>query len=71
MKFEWKGLIGLAASGVSSVLDTWNRLGVGSISVAVALRILGTTAAGAWRLQVILNSSSQWRICSTKSCRDQ
>jgi hypothetical protein len=71
MKLKLKGLIGLLSSllllglifillrekNVDSLLETWRRLGILSLFIAVTC-VLGTTLAGAWRLQAIMAVSN-------------
>src|SRR3954452_200628 len=71
MKLKLKGLIGLLSSllllglifillrekNVESLLEVWRRLGVLSLFIAVTC-VLGTTLAGAWRLQAIMAVSN-------------
>jgi hypothetical protein len=71
MKIKIKGLIGLASSllllgvifillrakSADSLLDVWRRLGIVSLLTAVTC-VLGTTLAGAWRLQAIMTATN-------------
>jgi hypothetical protein len=50
-------LIFLRAKSADTLVDVWRRLGVGSLLIAVTC-VLGTTLAGAWRLQAIMTATN-------------